>query len=378
MARKTLSNGLHIAVFSLAFTAAFAQEKNFLSIRILEKPNPSELGVQSPPNKGDWSEVKLTRGFLTVNGKAQEEASWGTLDSTVKIKTGDLTRIYPGRIRVSVRQEAKGPELYILNEVSAQDYAACVCAFESGYNRSQPEYLKALAVVIRTYASSHRHRHPGYDLCDLAHCQIYQGLPPGFDFWKLMAAAGKDFRFPTSFDLKSLYFNRCCGGVLESADQVWGGDPSPSKTGPDELGGETLCKADPFYRWKTAAEAKDIESIFKTMAHLSSESTLKSFSVGGKTKHGRNQTLAATFEWPGGETREIREYTAKFVSEFGRRYGWRVFPSLWFDIEKRGHLYHFSGRGFGHGVGLCQSGALRLAQKGFTWKKILDFYFPYK
>ena len=112
------------------------------------------------------------------------------------------------------------------------------------------------------------------------------------------------------------------------------------------------------------------------MAHLPSDAVLKSFKVAEKTTSGRNKTLAATFLLPSEGTREIRENAIKFESEFGKRYGWRVFPSDWFSIQQEGQTYHFTGRGLGHGVGLCQSGALRLAQLGWTWEKMLNFYFP--
>ena len=358
-------------------SVGIGQEENpLLSIRILEKLNPQELEIQYPANKGVWNEIKLTRGQMTVNGKAQTAASWGNPGGSVRLKAGNLTRIYPGQIDISTSHDEKGVELFILNRVPLLDYAACVAAFESGHDPSQPEYLKALGVLVRYYAISHRKRHPDYDLCDLSHCQVYQGMPPHFGFWQGILQAGKGFTFPASFDPSSLYFSRCCGGQLESADQIWGGVPSPNRTGPDALDGETLCKADSFFQWKSSTPAENIESILKTMAQLPSDAKLESLSVAEKTTHGRNKTLSAVFELPNGETKEIHENGQKFVSEFGKHYGWRVFPSLMFDFKREGDEYRFSGRGLGHGVGMCQSGALRLAQKGWNWKKILKFYFP--
>ncbi|HJT25715.1 MAG TPA: SpoIID/LytB domain-containing protein, partial [bacterium] len=175
--QKTIFSASTI-IFFLMVSVGFGQEDNpLLSIRILEKPNPQELEVQCPANKGVWNEIKLTRGQMTVNGKAQTTTSWGNPASSVKIKTGNLTRIYPGQIQISTSPGEKDVEFLILNRVPLLDYAACVAAFESGHDPSQPEYLKALGVLVRYYALSHRKRHPGYDLCDLSHCQVYQGMP---------------------------------------------------------------------------------------------------------------------------------------------------------------------------------------------------------
>lgn len=377
MKAKTFFSFSNVILFFLMVSVGFGQEDNpLLSIRILEKWNPQELEVQCPPDKGTWNEVKLTRGQLTVNGKAQNGASWGDPNASVKIKAGNLTRIYPGQINISTSPGEKSMELLVLNRVPLLDYAACVTAFESGHDTSQPEYLKALGVLVRCYAASHRKRHTFYDLCDLSHCQVYQGLPPHFKFWKGIIDAGRGFSFPASIDLKSLYFNRCCGGQLESADQIWGGAPSPNRTGPDALNGETLCQADSFFHWTSSTESVNIESTFKTMAHLPTGARLQSLTIAEKTLHGRNKTLLAVLELPGGETKEIRENAQRFVSEFGKNYGWRVFPSLWFDFRREGDTYFFTGHGLGHGVGLCQSGALRLAQMGWNSREILKFYFP--
>jgi SpoIID/LytB domain protein len=388
MRPKTIYNFFCWMTFFLIMSVGFGQEDNpLLSIRILEKWNPQELEIQCPPNKGVWNEVKLTRGQMTVNGKAQKGASWGEPNSTLKIKVGNLTRIYPGQIDISVVSThgesnpstspgEKEAELFILNRVPLLEYAACVTAFESGHDPSQPEYLKALGILVRCYALSHRKRHLGYDLCDLSHCQVYQGLPPRFGFWEGIIEAGRDFSFPASFDLKSLYFSRCCGGQLESADQIWGGAPSPNRTGPDALNGEPLCKADSFFHWDSSTSAESIETTFKTLARLPADARLQSMAVVEKTAHGRNKTLSALFILADGETKAIRVNAQQFVSEFGKNYGWRVFPSLTFDFKREGATYYFSGRGLGHGVGLCQSGALRLAQMGWDYGKILDFYFP--
>jgi stage II sporulation protein D len=388
MKLKTFLNLTGFIACFLWAGAGYGQEDNpILSIRILEKLNPRILEIQSPADKGAWSEVKLTRGQITVNGKAQKTALWGLPDSIVKIKFGDLTRIYPGQISISTVDEQresnsstspaeKTTELFILNRVPLLDYVACVSAFESGHDTSQPEYLKALGVIVRAYARSHRKRHPGYDLCDLSHCQVYQGLPPRFSFWKDIIKGGRDYSFPNDTDLKSLYFHRCCGGQLESADQIWGGPKSPSRTGPDELKGQTLCEADSFFHWTSDSEVKNVEAILINMAGLPGDATLESLEIVEKTTRGRNKTLSASFYMSGRGTEIIRENVQRFVSEFGKSYGWRVFPSLWFDIKKEGNLYHFSGRGFGHGVGLCQSGALRLAQLGWNYREILKFYFP--
>ena len=359
-----------------ALLAAWASAEPALSVRILEKRKLSQVQIKEEGNDATWADVKLTRGVLTVNGKPENDHRWGGTMG-FRLKATGLRRHYPGSLVVSTSPEAPKEALMFLNDVSMNDYVGCVTASESGFDESEPEYIKALAAVIRGYAQGNHHRHKNYDLCDLAHCQVYQGYPPHVEFWKKTIEACKDL--PKNMAARPFYFHRCCGGTLESADQVWGGPrnhPLSTRTGPDELNGKILCESDSFFRWNTSTQSENIRITFGEMANLPEGSTLRSMRIVEKTTHGRNKTLEADFYSPDGRTREVRENVPRFISMFGKRYGWRVFPSDWFEIQKDGDLYRFTGHGLGHGVGLCQSGALELARMGWGWKDILNFYFP--
>jgi len=359
-------------ILPLTLVSALAQAQPTLTIRILEKKNFSQVQCAEVKTVG-WTEIKLSRGILTVNGKPRTSLRLGG-EGGFHLKSSSFDRHYPGTLVVSRASDDRGKLLFI-NEVPFAQYVACVTASESGFDESQPEYLKTLAVVVREYARGHLRRHTGYDLCDLAHCQVYQGTPPHFDFWEKIAASTEGFKSVSSPN--SYYFHRCCGGVLESADQVWGGKSfDNTRKGPDEADGVVLCRSDPLFRWKTEVEVKKIAATFQEMAGLPKGSLLTGCEVTEKTPQGRDKTLTASFNLPNGHSREVRENAGKFISEFGKRYGWRVFPSNWFEIKKEGEWFRFSGHGMGHGVGLCQSGALKLAQMGWSWRQILKFYFP--
>ena len=76
----------------------------------------------------------------------------------------------------------------------------------------------------------------------------------------------------------------------------------------------------------------------------------------------------------GGKEKTLRGEA--FHIQMGRKLGWNVFKSANFSIMKNGTFWEFSGKGLGHGVGLCQYGAKALAQKGKPYPYILNFYFP--
>jgi len=56
--------------------------------------------------------------------------------------------------------------------------------------------------------------------------------------------------------------------------------------------------------------------------------------------------------------------------------GWKTLPSTWFTLRRKGNTFILNGRGYGHGVGLCQWGAQQMAKDGKNYKEILSFYYP--
>jgi stage II sporulation protein D len=67
---------------------------------------------------------------------------------------------------------------------------------------------------------------------------------------------------------------------------------------------------------------------------------------------------------------------SSFRFALGRALGWNTLKSDWYDVTTSGDHFVFSGRGTGHGVGLCQTGAAEMARQGKTYREILTFYYP--
>jgi stage II sporulation protein D len=59
-----------------------------------------------------------------------------------------------------------------------------------------------------------------------------------------------------------------------------------------------------------------------------------------------------------------------------QRLGWSRLPSLAFEVKEKGGIFTFTGRGQGHGAGLCQWGAAGMAREGKGYRDILRHYYP--
>ena len=66
----------------------------------------------------------------------------------------------------------------------------------------------------------------------------------------------------------------------------------------------------------------------------------------------------------------------EFRLAVGESMGWSRIPSTWFEVSSQGDRFEFHGRGWGHGVGLCQKGAAALAARGCSAPQVLEEYFP--
>src|SRR5207244_4608975 len=89
----------------------------------------------------------------------------------------------------------------------------------------------------------------------------------------------------------------------------------------------------------------------------------------------RDETGRAEFITLEGERRRsVRGWDFKII--VGRVLGWNLLKSSRFEVSGAGSNFIFRGSGFGHGLGLCQEGAHVMAQRGASYQRILEKYFP--
>jgi stage II sporulation protein D len=153
------------------------------------------------------------------------------------------------------------------------------------------------------------------------------------------------------------FFHADCGGHTEEPGHVWG--PSESVgTARDES-----CPTNPMASWTLHLNPDDIAKKFKAASRLQAMKIL------AKTESGRIAKLQ--MKWSDG--------TASTVSghEFRMTMGHDKVRSAKFEVVKVADGgFDLAGRGFGHGVGMCQWGARHLAKEGKSYREILAHYFP--
>lgn len=215
---------------------------------------------------------------------------------------------------------------------------------------------QALAVAIRTFALANLQRHgrDGYDLCDSTHCQV-----PRADNATTRGVALATSGLVLAYMGKpaELFYSASCGGSSESAEEVWPGIDLPYlKAEPDDVHATDTP-------WSTILPVAQIEA---SLARAGFQGGLRDVVIESRNVSGR----VARLRLDGLEPAVITG------AQFRTAIGPTTLRSTAFALERTVGGFRFTGRGFGHGVGMCVIGAGRRAARGENLQSILGHYYP--
>jgi stage II sporulation protein D len=244
-------------------------------------------------------------------------------------------------------------KLQTVNEVDFDKYVAGVVEAEGG-SRASDEYYKIQAVLCRTYALSHLDRHVDekFFLCDGTHCQAYKGRSVNDKIASAAFATHNEVVVDRDSVLIVAAFHSNCGGMTENAKNVWLIDKPYLQSVRDPY-----CLNSRNARWEFKISLEKWKDYLKQNGfHISNDMSPVFFNVTQVTRkqYYRVGNDSLTFQ--------------KIRNDFKLK-------SAFFSIEVKGAEVNFYGRGYGHGVGLCQEGAMQMSLLGYGYREILQFYY---
>ncbi|MCK4917932.1 MAG: SpoIID/LytB domain-containing protein [Candidatus Omnitrophica bacterium] len=291
-----------------------------------------------------------------------------------------VDRAYRGDLEI-VALKNKG---MLINILSVEDYLYGVLSAEIPAN-SKEDALKAQAVAARThvYTNMGRHKKDGFDFCTDVHCQVYQGISSETEATNKAVKDTKSEIIGYVGKPIEIFYHANCGGCLSSdvfgkfnyfANKI----DSNEGTVPDTPYNEELWfqnVPDHFCsniskgksRWQRVYDEEDFIIAFgyklidlKSILPLEKGECFRFRKIEVNTVQGKISLNSGL---------KIRNYFDKLRSS-----------SFKYEIKlsKKGYanMLFFWGSGFGHGTGLCQEGAMGMAEQGFTYKEIVEHYFP--
>ncbi|HEV2960916.1 MAG TPA: SpoIID/LytB domain-containing protein [Candidatus Angelobacter sp.] len=257
--------------------------------------------------------------------------------------------------------------LLVLATVPLEDYVAAALAGESG-SFTYPESLKAMAIAIRTYAARFkpRHQQEGFDFCDSTHCQAlnFKGISSQVRS-ALEATRGQLLWFRDM--AAATFYHQNCGGALAGGKEAWPDLDAPYL----QPHADPYCQRASLLPWKAQLNRQELEKALREQG-LKVPPAWNQLEIAARSASGRVQKLV--FRSANGPPQFVSASSLRFA--IGRHFGWNQVRSDLYTLETTQDSIVFSGRGAGHGVGLCQAGAEQMAKEGMNYRQILEFYYP--
>ncbi|MFA6923037.1 MAG: SpoIID/LytB domain-containing protein [Bacteroidales bacterium] len=245
-------------------------------------------------------------------------------------------------------------KLLLINNVDINYYVAGVMEAEGG-RQANMEFYKVQAILCRTFVMSHyrRHEKEGYNVCDKVHCQVYRGRCKQSNI--LMAALSTKGMVIAS-DSNNLIiasYHSNCGGQTVNSEDVWSKKISYLRSVKD-----SFCVHSSNAFWTKKISVKDWEKYLLKKYKLTPKDSL-------------HKNVDFSFHQP---HRKVFLYDSTKINLREIRTDWNL-KSTFFEITRDGDNLIFKGRGFGHGIGLCQEGAMKMSKLGYNFRGIINHYF---
>lgn len=297
---------------------------------------PAASPPASPSGRTDHAGVLVTPsgedGLLSVNG-----------------------RLFRGSLEIFESSKKPG-RICAVNVVDLEDYLLSVVPSEMP--GSWPaEALKAQAIAARSYAvaSLGKHESEGFDVRPTVEDQVYAGVSAERDETNRAVAETCGIVLKHGNSVVPAFFHSTSGGGTEDAEHVWG-KPVPYIKAVADYDDDS-----PHFTWTRAVDLSALDNALNKSGR--GVGALLYASVLSRSASGRVRDILVA----GSESSRI------ITGESMRRLA--NLPSTNFNLEPGPDRYVFAGRGFGHGLGLCQWGARRLAEHGYNAAQILAYYY---
>jgi stage II sporulation protein D len=298
-------------------------------------------------------------------------ASHDTFPVYIRARNGFVS-INDIQYRGDVEIHNRGGRIWVVNICAVEEYLKGVVPCEIGRISSNLiEVAKAQAVAARTYVYAHldQHEELNFDLYADTRDQVYAGV--AVEHQVTSRAIEETKREILTFKGQAIdaKYSSTCGGVTAQFSDVWTGTTPPYLTSiicP-------YCKKSPYYTWSFKKSKKEFFMNLRQRLEyvgiiLAQNELIQDFHFMRNSQSRRvNRVTITTTKG----AYDITNYQIRRV--FGDE---TDLKSSYFFLRPEGDSILITGRGYGHGVGMCQFGAIEMARMGKTYQDILRFYYP--
>ncbi len=365
---------------------------NFLSVRVLvnEKSDNLSLVVKDKIYLYDESEIIAeVKSSNVLNFSLADEniklviAGKSFISNVFGIESAADNKIiqvdekkYRGKLRVfNLNSEIK-----IVNELSIEDYVKGVMTREMPVGKGNDNYnaLKAFSICVRTYALNRiAQKKDPFDLFPDTRDQVYGGVVSETDYTNRIVdeTAGQILTFEEK--PAQVFYHSTCGGYTEDVQNVFNSGPISYLVSVND-GSEPFCKISPRYEWSEKySESLFINRLINSGLLDNSGYSINNISVESRFESGRVNELKISLKTPTNQIKNISLFSNNIRNVIRISDGSSILRSTMFNISLDADKnVLINGKGFGHGVGMCQWGAIGQSKQGIGYEEILNHYYP--
>lgn len=341
---------------------------------------------------GELMELPAGALVLTATGRqvelgGQRASSFRVAADTVAVEAGKVRRVYPGALLVT----AASGKLCLLNECDLDRYTEGVLCGECP-SLFHPEAIKAMAVAARSYSYRKAFLAKG-ELCDTTHCQVYRGIGSVAPSLKAAVSATQGMCAVHNGEVIDAVYSSDCGGYTEANENAWKGARPlpylrPVEDAP-EPAAEPYCAVNRAHQWRVLLSPARLGNLFGKflpklrlqVADTTESGRVRSLRLGPFTFGGDAEVpeappttpMTSMFRLPSLANNPLLKTFSG--DQWRKMLGLSVVKSLKFQIRDTEKGVELEGRGYGHGVGLCQFGANGMGRQGVAYEEIIRHYY---
>lgn len=247
---------------------------------------------------------------------------------------------------------SKNKSLFIINVVKTDNYIAGVVQSETWGATTNIDFFKVQAICCRNYLMNNleKHAEEGYNLCDGVHCQAYKTRANKKEVTEGAYKSKGEVIVDSQGNIIETLFHSNSGGETVNAKDVWGKDVPYLVSIEDSF--SVGCKN---YQWEKYIKLKEWLNYFRNKGLNIKDKEIEDALINFSQQEGRQTDLL------GIPLTTIRK-------DFNLK-------STYFDVQKWGGEVKLTGKGYGHGVGMSQEGAIKMCEEGYEYWEVIEHYF---
>lgn len=365
-------------------------ESEINTIRILLDERPAELTLKIGSNVHLYSEqenlmqvdggdilhfyLDSDRLILRLGGRTFS----GKYFQLIPV-SGNLVECNNKSYKGNLRIVDFGNFIDLINFVDLENYLKGVIAKEMplGKGEEHLEALKAFAICARTYALVKMNKGKSlFDIFSDTRDQVYEGKFAESTISNKAVDETEGMILTYHSQPAIVYYHSTCGGENENVENVFPQSPLPYLISIKD-GIQPYCSISPRFEWEeTYSEDQFIEKLYNAKLISNKNYSIEDIQIVSTFSSGRVEDLKIVLSGSDGE-KEIHLYGNEIRSKIRSTKKNQMLWSTMFTVERtsNGNIV-LEGKGFGHGVGLCQWGAIGQSKQGIDFKTILEHYFP--